>query len=172
MTRARIYRDLRAAFWHFVDQGEGCWLWQGSTTKGGYGRIKHKGLIHRAHRLSWQLQRGPIPDGLFVCHKCDVPLCVNPDHLFLGTAAENARDRDRKGRNSHGPGHFSKTQPERVLRGERHGMAKLTVEQVREIRRLLAAYTCVDIAKQFGVNYTTISRIKRGQGWKAVKEEL
>jgi hypothetical protein len=76
----------------------GCWLWLGSVSSGGYGQLKIGGKLHRAHRLAWIVFRGPIPAGMMVCHRCDVPLCVNPDHLFVGTARDNFRDCLAKGR--------------------------------------------------------------------------
>lgn len=93
--RAPAVRPRADRFWTFVERGDGCWLWTGALGgRGGYGRFD----ADRAHRVAYELVVGPIPPGLFVCHHCDVPRCVRPDHLFVGTAKDNAQDRDRKGR--------------------------------------------------------------------------
>lgn len=86
-------------FWDRVEQSDGCWLWVAGTKNSGYGVFAPThGEVHMAHRYSWMLANGPIPDGMLVCHTCDVKLCVRPDHLFLGTAKENMDDMRRKGR--------------------------------------------------------------------------
>lgn len=128
----------------------GCWLWLGAVTKFGYGKITVDGNHTTAHRWSWTLRRGPIPDGLHVLHKCDVPACVNPDHLFLGTALDNDQDKRRKGR------HY-------VLPIQRN--PKLTEEQVADIRRLRGLETIVSLGKKFSVHHSVVSRIQRGKSW-------
>lgn len=78
-----------------------CWLWEKSCNELGYGLFSIKGVRHRAHRFSWELKNGPIPEGLFACHHCDTPGCVNPNHLFIGTQKDNIRDAMKKGRIDH-----------------------------------------------------------------------
>lgn len=90
-------------FWAKVNKTNGCWLWTGSRKNTGYGQWVMEKKNYLAHRYSWQIHNGDIPAGLCVCHKCDMPLCVNPDHLFLGTQAENMRDMKLKGRSQTGP---------------------------------------------------------------------
>ena len=158
MTIHRI--SLQTRFWKFVDKTEGCWLWTGATTDFGHGLInsggKH-GKAIRAHRVSWELHFGAIPDGLLVCHHCDVPACVRPDHLFLGTKLHNNADCARKGRY------------DRVKRpkGSRHGMSKLTDDEVRQIRQLYldAKPTLQALAGQFGVSLQQIFRIVHRRAW-------
>lgn len=88
-------------FWLTVYKTDTCWLWFGTTYEAGYGQYSYENKIQSAHRVSWQMHYGPIPEGLIVCHKCDVPQCVNPDHLFLGTHKTNAEDRESKGRSNY-----------------------------------------------------------------------
>lgn len=121
----------------------------------GYGKVKRNGVTTVAHRVSWEMENGPIPDGLQVCHHCDNPPCVNPEHLFLGTQKNNLDDRNRKGRAVWSP-------------GSRNGGAKLVEEDVLEIRRLGAARceTQAAIADRFGVTPSQISHILRRVSWK------
>lgn len=128
------YAEQRAArFWrkvtkdgpipkHMLHLGP-CWLWTGGTFDAGYGSFwdAEAGNDRGAHRVSWELARGPIPEGLWVLHRCDTPPCVNPAHLFLGTSADNMRDAATKGRTARGDRNGSHLYPERRPRGEKHG---------------------------------------------------
>ncbi len=110
-------------FWPNVRRGSGCWGWTALRHRDGYGITSRTLGRIRAHRLSWQIHNGPIPRGMHVLHRCDNPPCVRPDHLFLGTHADNMADKIRKGRANAATGerHGSKTHPERVARGDRAG---------------------------------------------------
>lgn len=135
-------------FWARVIVSDGCWGWKGSTVKGGYGKIEdprtRKATL--AHRLSWELHFGPIPDGLCVLHRCDNPPCCRPEHLFLGTPRDNVMDSIRKGR--------------------MRRFSRLTPESVSRVRRMAAdgrpAYA---IAKEFGVDRMTIVMCVRRRTW-------
>jgi hypothetical protein len=97
--RARPRVPVMDRFWAFVAQGDGCWEWTGYIRPDGYGQFGVDRSIHeRAHRMAYQLTAGPIPKGIDVCHRCDNPACVRPDHLFLGTRSDNMRDMVAKGR--------------------------------------------------------------------------
>lgn len=126
----------------------GCWEWRGFCAQpGGYGRVGYK----LAHRVSYELHRGPIPEGHFVCHRCDNPPCINPDHLFLGTPAENTADAVSK---------------KRMAWGERAGAAKLTAGAVREIRALHAeGARPTQLAARYGVTHSAINFIIRRRTW-------
>lgn len=131
-----------------------CWYWTGSVDALGYGRFAALGE-NKAHRASYRLFNGPIPAGMSVMHKCDTRCCVNPEHLTLGTQADNVRDMVQKGR--------GKTVP---LPGERNPMAKLTAEKVSEIRRRVSAgETQKAMCAEFGVSPMTVSRAVRGETW-------
>lgn len=127
-----------------------CWIWRRSTIKG-YGKTCHKGKSRYAHRVSYEVFVGPIPEGKRVCHKCDTPLCINPAHLFLGTQKENIHDALNKGRMNH---------PKR----QAHWKTTLTEEDVAYIRS--STEKSVRLAEKFGVAPNSISSIRRGHRWK------
>lgn len=154
-------------FWSKVDRisDEACWPWRGSTVPPwGYGKLTIRGHGQRAHRVSYELAYGPIPKGLFVCHKCDNPGCVNPKHLFLGTHSDNMRDCVRKGRHS--------TQVNPLLRsGPNNGMSKLSEEAVRVIRETnVPGYfgNSAKLAKKYGVTSDYVRAVARGDRWKHI----
>jgi hypothetical protein len=131
----------------------GCWLWIGSWNADDYGTINMGGKSTLAHRLSYALHRGEIPENICVLHSCDVPCCVNPEHLFLGTPLDNVTDMERKQRSCHPA-------------GEHHGRAKLTEDDVRAIRIDLRGQRVV--AKDYGVSAHTVMSIRHGRIWKGV----
>ena len=134
------------------EPNSGCLLWLGSSRGGRYGQMRWSPIEYDgAHRIAWRLRHGPIPDGMFVCHKCDVPLCVNADHLFLGTVLDNKADEIRKGRQG---------------RGNR----RLTAEQVSRILRDPRSLEA--IGEEHGVATTTISAVKNGWTWAHIDAEI
>jgi hypothetical protein len=145
----------------------GCWLWFGATNgRKGYGRIIFRNKKHQAHRFSYEAFVGPIPSGLFACHKCDNPACVNPDHIFLGTNAENQHDKVRKGRQARGDNAGPRLRRETRPRGEAHSNAKLTNEKVIEIReKSLNGMSAVVLAKEYGVSEALIYKIRCKECW-------
>lgn len=132
-----------------------CWIWTASLKQSGYGQfqITRRGNIESAHRVSWTIHYGPIPDGLSVLHRCDNPPCVRPDHLFLGTQADNGLDMAEKKRSTF---------------GQRNAQSKLTDEQVIAIRRKYAAGGCSHrgLAAEFGMAHQTIRNILIRKIWK------
>jgi len=143
----------RNAFLALIHKTATCWLWLGAKTRAGYGRFGRQKGYH-AHRRSYELHKGPIPEGLLVCHTCDNPPCVNPDHLFLGTSADNSQDMARKGRG---------------MQGEKARTAVLTKEDVLAIKGMLdAGVVHRSIASKYGVERSTITAISRGKNWKHV----
>ena len=171
-----------------VDEQTGCWNWVRGKFTGGYGAISHNRKTIKAHRASYELHFGPIPKNLFVCHKCDNPSCVNPDHLFLGTASDNAKDMVSKGRNpdisgeknpmfgrvgekNHffGRTHSVKTKhllSQRQL-GSKHAFSKLNENAALDIFNRPGERIC-DLAKKHGVSNAAVWQVRNGYSWNHV----
>lgn len=149
-TKARIKKYIK------IHPETGCWEWQGFLMACGYGLTSHKGKKILAHRASWLVCEGEIPNNMCVLHKCDNRKCINPDHLFLGTKKENTIDMLKKKRHSYVP-HL----------GINHGCAKLTEEQVYSIRKKKKmGSTNKELAMEFNVFRSTIEKIVYRQTWK------
>lgn len=166
---------LTIRFWNKVDKSFGhgpqgdCWVWIADRCKDGYGSIKINKKTSRSHRVSWEIHNGPIPDSLWVLHKCDNPPCVNPDHLFLGTVRDNVDDMMRKGRTLKGLNHPSHTNPEAWARGERVNTAVLTASQVSEILIALKnGAGLTELGRKYGVLKHAIYSIREGRTWKHI----
>lgn len=140
------------------EPNSGCWLWTGAVTSTGRGSFKIQGKDKPAHRVSWMLYRGELPDNLDVCHHCDNGQCVNPDHLFVGTAKDNVADMIRKGR---------RRLDTCLPRGEAHHYTKLTERQVRAI--LVDRRSQQQIANDYGCTQSHIGYIKRGKTWRHLR---
>lgn len=145
-----------ARFWDRVSKAPhplGCWEWMRAVASTGYGVMNigsERTVMRAAHRLAWELTHGPVPDGLFVCHTCDNKRCCNPDHLWLGTSAQNTADATTKGR---------------MAKGEQRSL--LRTEQVRDIRRRVSAGEVQRVvAEQYGICQQTVSDICRGKRWR------
>lgn len=151
-------------FWSKVTMATtGCWLWTAATNDFGYGIFMSDRSggwrAERAHRLMFNAAHGEIPGRMVVCHRCDVPACVNPAHLFLGTKGDNTSDMMLKNRHRVRP-----------LLGEAHGCHRLTEEAVLEIRRLYSTgeFTQVALGRMFGVQNTQIHHIVSGKQWRHI----
>lgn len=134
---------------------EGCLLWSGSLYNKRYGRLWFEGKDRLAHRVAWELNYGPIPKGVYVCHTCDVLNCVEPTHLFLGTPQDNMTDKVGKNR---------QWRP----KGEKHPSARLTENDIRTIRADERSKT--SIAKEYGVSRSLVSLIKSHKRWAHVTD--
>ena len=146
-------------FWNKVNKTEGCWLWTGATNGRSYGLFKMPKTRNNitAHRMSYTLQNGPITSEQWVLHKCDNPLCVNPDHLFLGDASANVADMDAKGRRVNADNSR-----------EKNGRAVLDTDKVRLARLLHGKFSLAAMTKIFGVSKSQIHRIVTAQQWATV----
>lgn len=150
--------DVLGRFWHKVKKlgPNECWEWSGGRDHAGYGRSGTRAKRLSAHKQSWQIHHGPVPPGLCVCHKCDNPPCVNPNHLFLGTSTANTADKMAKGRH-------------RVVRGEQHGNAKLTEADVRQIRLLHSqGASAYSLGARFSVSASLIHFVVNRKIWRHV----
>lgn len=160
MTNAIDLTDLRQRLYDrtAMSDEESCWLWLGPTKPSGYGVMGIKKRSLHPHRVSYEVHNGPIPDGMFVCHTCDNPSCVNPYHLFLGTPADNMNDMKMKGRSSY---------------GERNPNSILTEDDVRTIhRRHQHGESGTSIARSYGVHRNAIYLITNGTNWSHVYKEI
>lgn len=154
-------------FWEYVIKGQtpnDCWQWKGSTNSDGYGSITQKEKRWGAHRFSWMVHFGDIPNGLHVLHKCDNPPCTNPEHLFLGTNLDNIKDSVSKGRRKYPPKHSNIP-----AKGSGHGMAKLSEREVLQIRLAVASgATQQSQAVTFNVSKHTVCLIIKRKTWRHV----
>lgn len=182
-------------FWSRVspEPNTGCWYWTGCANRNGYGEVRAGGVRVLAHRFAWEDTNGPLRKGDRVLHRCDVPGCVNPGHLFTGSQADNARDMAMKGRQVYqrspekaprGNLHYSRLRPdrlargdrngsrlfpERLARGERHPNACLTAPEVRTIRdRAASGEGSAAIARAFGITKAAVYLIVTRRNWKHV----
>ena len=166
--------SLVVRFWANVVKTDSCWRWTAARTEDGYGRIFGNGRSLRAHRLSFEIHLGPIPDGMQVLHRCDNPQCCNPEHLFLGTTADNMADKFAKGRENlpsrSGENHWMRRSPERVARGTAFRRSHLTEATVAEIRAKYSTghFTQRALAAEYGIDHRNLHLIINRKTWKHV----
>lgn len=146
---------LEERFWANVRKTPGCWEWTGYRDPKSYGRLNVNNVPVLAHRLSWQINCHEITADQHVCHKCDYPPCVRPDHLFLGDPQANTDDKMQKGRHKYGH-----------LQGEKHGCSKLTEQQVLAIRASVGPSRIV--AEQYGISGRQVRDIRRKKVWRHI----
>jgi len=148
-SKCRPPRDQETVFRTWFDAASnGCWEWEGAKDKDGYGIFSFEKKTARAHRVALQLSGIDVPKGGLVCHTCDNPSCVNPNHLYLGSNRQNSDDKVKRGRS---------------LKGARHYMAKLTDNDVIAIRQ--STETAVKTAKQFGISSSNVVMIRQRRTW-------
>ena len=141
-----------------VVREDGCWEWIGARCTNGYGQLRFNDRLYMAHRASYEVHVGPIPEGMLCCHVCDHKPCINPYHIFLGTNLDNEHDKIAKGRAVY-------------VRGEKHGLAILNEKDAAEIKFLAleGQLSNAEIAETYGVSRDTVSNIKTGKRWAHVK---
>ena len=153
--------EFERNFWGNINKGidpEECDQWIGPKLRGGYGYMWYRGASLLPHRYIFEKVYGPVPPGMFVCHTCDNPACVNPEHLFLGTPKDNVQDMMRKGRQA--------SSSQTAHPGEKNGSAKLTGEEVKGIRQLLKGGTTqMEISVRYSISQQAISNIVLGRAW-------
>ncbi len=148
-------QTLEERFWEKVNKTEGCWLWTACVSGSGYGQIRLEGKMRQASGVSWMLEHGSMPD-LYVCHHCDNPLCVRPDHLFLGTQKDNAQDMIMKGRKASQSGRLN-------------SQSMLDEADVVTIRwKLSIGMTRLQIASEYGIAVSTVTGINTRRQWSHV----
>lgn len=147
-----------------------CWEWKRGCFDSGYGTFTYCGVQRGAHRVSYFLHYKTDPGDLYVLHRCDNPPCVNPHHLFLGTPHDNMQDALSKGRRKIGDRHYSRTNPERLVRGTKHHSAKLNEQDVIAIRQEWESKTSTSyqLAKKHGVSQAAIHNIVTYKVWRHV----
>lgn len=142
-------------FFLYTEKSDGCWIWKGFKDPNGYGRLNVNGIPMLASRLSYQVHYGSIPEGKYVCHKCDTPSCVNPEHLFLGTQQDNVDDMISKGRDK-----------KRALKGMAHPNSKLTDDDVRAIKA--SNEQTKALSRRFKISEAVIHDIRKGKIWRHI----
>jgi hypothetical protein len=135
----RLMDEMERRFWDRVGLDDGCWPWLGKPNVQGYGQLRGRGTMLTAHRLSWELHHGPIPQGKWICHHCDNHICVRPDHLFLGTPKDNTHD---------------------MIRKDRQWFTALSDDLVQQI---LAYPTGAAAMRELGLGRTTVYRVRQGR---------
>lgn len=159
-------------FFKKVHKTSTCWFWKGAVRGGScrYGNIRFGKKRILAHRLSWKIHFGIIPKNKYILHKCDNSICVNPNHLFMGTLSDNNKDRTKKNRSARGENHSFHLYPELVKRGEECHFAKLTETQVKEIRikYIPWEYSIYKLANEYNVSIGCIYPIIKRKTWKTI----
>lgn len=151
LTHDKLVSRFEAKFTR--EPSSGCWLWTAATHTHGYGKMWDGETVTDAHRLSWTIYKGEIPKGMHVLHKCDVPCCVNPDHLFIGTHQDNMYDMNSKGRH---------VAPRGAMNSH---LTQSTIDEIRAIQGRLANGEAKRLALHYGISTGGLYKIRRGDRW-------